>query len=296
LTSTPSGITTTGTGTTTTLTGVAPGSYTFSVTVNGCTSSNSLAAVIDAYQPLILDEVINLAYCNNADGSIQVTTTQGIPPYTYNWSNGATTSENNNIGPGTYTINVSDALGCTISETYVLGYLNDTTFLNVQSSYYLITIGQQVNLLATGATSYSWSPPVGLSCVNCSNPIAGPNTTTLYMVIANNSAGCIDTAMVLIEVDQTCNESFLPNVFSPNESGPDVNNTLCVIGNCIETMQLRVYNSWGELVFESNSTEICWDGSYKGKPMNTGVFAYTLYIEQLNGTVIEKSGNITLLR
>ena len=181
-------------------------------------------------------------------------------------------------------------------DSHSVGICALTTRTIVQSSNYLITLGQQVNLLATGATSYSWSPPVGLSCVNCPNPIAGPTNTTLYMVIANNSAGCIDTAMVLIEVDQTCNESFLPNVFSPNDSGPDVNNSLCVMGNCIETMQLRVYNSWGELVFESNSTEICWDGTYKGKPMNTGIFAFLLYIKQTDGQVIEKSGNITLLR
>jgi len=62
-----------------------------------------------------------------------------------------------------------------------------------------ICLGDSITLNATGATTYSWSGG-GLSCVNCTNPNAGPSTTTTYTVIGTNVNGCTDTAKITVAV------------------------------------------------------------------------------------------------
>ena len=61
-------------------------------------------------------------------------------------------------------------------------------------------------------------------------------------------------------------------------------------------MKYTVFNRWGQLVFETETVEDCWDGSFKEKPMISGVYAYKLYVMLQDGTVIEDSGNVTLVR
>jgi gliding motility-associated-like protein len=61
-------------------------------------------------------------------------------------------------------------------------------------------------------------------------------------------------------------------------------------------MDFGIYNRWGELIFSSDNQSTCWDGTHKGVPVMTGVYAYRLYVEQLDGNKIEKTGNITLVK
>jgi gliding motility-associated-like protein len=80
---------------------------------------------------------------------------------------------------------------------------------------------------------------------------------------------------------------------------------LCIYGTCIRELKYAVYDRWGEKVFETefavnldtkNYHEVCWDGTYKGKPLNSGVYAYKIYAALDNGEIIEESGNITLVK
>ena len=61
-------------------------------------------------------------------------------------------------------------------------------------------------------------------------------------------------------------------------------------------MSYAIYDRWGAKVFETSSTSICWDGTYKGKELNAGVFAYKLIVTLNNGDYKEESGNVTLIR
>jgi gliding motility-associated-like protein len=159
-----------------------------------------------------------------------------------------------------------------------------------------INQGETVQILASGATTYSWTPTNGLSCTDCPNPIASPSLTTTYIVTGTDGAGCSGTATVTIFVTQVCGELFIPTVFSPNENGPSINNTLCVMGNCISELNYAVFNRWGEKVFETTDPESCWDGTYKGQPVNSGVYAYKIFAKLFDNTVIEESGNLTVVR
>lgn len=65
--------------------------------------------------------VQGLACFNFCDASIEAIVTGGTAPFTYNWSNGATTSVNPNLGPGTFSVTVTDVNGCTVSGTTSVG-------------------------------------------------------------------------------------------------------------------------------------------------------------------------------
>ncbi|GIK70260.1 MAG: hypothetical protein BroJett020_15550 [Bacteroidota bacterium] len=87
----------------------------------------------------------------------------------------------------------------------------------------------------------------------------------------------------------------LPTAFSPNGDGQ--NDVFSVLGaKYVQSIELRIYNRWGQEVFYTNQKETGWDGTFKGQPAPTGVYAYTLVATLPNGEVITKKGNVTLKR
>lgn len=154
-------------------------------------------------------------------------------------------------------------------------------------------------LTATGGTNYTWTPTTGLSCTNCPNPTAAPDVTTTYYVTSTEANGCTGSDSAIVKIKLPCGELFVPTIFSPNDNGPAANNALCVFGTpeCIEEFLFQVYDRWGEKVFETEDITKCWDGNYKGKPMNSGIFVYRLQAKVSNQTEkINVSGNTTLVR
>jgi gliding motility-associated-like protein len=99
-----------------------------------------------------------------------------------------------------------------------------------------------------------------------------------------------------VEVDIRCKEPFIPTIFSPNGKGPQANETLCVLSDCVEQFKLVIHNRWGERIFESEDIKQCWDGTFKGVEAASGVYAFNVYVKQLDGTVLNKTGTISLLR
>ena len=87
----------------------------------------------------------------------------------------------------------------------------------------------------------------------------------------------------------------VPTAFSPNG---DNNNDLyrLVAGKDIKTFTVSIYDRWGNKMFQTSESGFGWDGTYRGKPVNAGVYAYMLEIVYKNGTAELKSGNITLIR
>ena len=90
------------------------------------------------------------------------------------------------------------------------------------------------------------------------------------------------------------NQIFIPNTFTPNNDGK--NDIFYVYGNTIAKMKLRVYNQWGQFIYESLNVLNGWDGTYKGEIQPNGVYVYGVDIEFNDGTKTTKKGTITLLR
>ena len=85
----------------------------------------------------------------------------------------------------------------------------------------------------------------------------------------------------------------VPTAFSPNGDG--VNDILFVLGS-VQNIEFEIFNRWGQVVFHTSDRSIGWDGTFDGKPLNPGVFAYHLTGTMANGNIVDNKGNITLVR
>ncbi|MEO6405347.1 MAG: PKD domain-containing protein, partial [Ferruginibacter sp.] len=148
--------------------------------------------------------------------------------------------------------------------------------------------------LSVGATRYLWNFGDGESSTE-TNPIHQYNATGKYTaeLIAYNEANCTDTFSLPVDVIVVPLLD-VPNAFTPGRFG--TNAVVSVKGFGIGKMTWRIYNRWGQLMFETNTAKIGWNGTYKGKLQPTDVYAYTLDVEFTDGTKLRKTGDITLLR
>ncbi len=278
-------------------TDLTAGSYTVTVSDDsGCEVSENIT--IDTPSQMSVIETVTNATCTGDDGNISLAVSGGTTTYTYLWSPGGEITSSITGNAGDYTVTITDAQGCELQENYTIGLTNNLN-ATITPDDITITGGESVQLEVTLDPDavdavYSWTPPGGLNCTDCPNPIASPSETTTYIVAVSSGDGCYDTSMVTVFVTLPCGDLFMPTIFSPNSDG--LNDELCLLGDCIVELDLKIYDRWGELVFETTTQDNCWDGSYRGKPMNSAVFVYKLFVRTSDGTEIEESGNVNLVR
>jgi gliding motility-associated-like protein len=145
----------------------------------------------------------NQAICLGQTTSVQLQAT-GASSYTWSPSTSlsCTSCANPTANPNTgtvYTVIGTDIHGC-VDTSQVTVSLNTLPIVSAGPGQ-TVCAGSSVQLLATGANSYSWTPTAGLSCTNCANPVANPATTTTYIVTGTAANGCTDTGMVTITVN-----------------------------------------------------------------------------------------------
>ncbi len=211
----------------------------------------------------------------------------------YLWSTSSTQSSIT-VSPGsntTYTLTVSNGnCSATVSYDVVVHPLptvdagNDTT----------VTAGTSVQLQATGGTYYSWSPAWYLSCTDCSNPICTPDETTVYTVTVTDDYGCTNFDDVIVYVEYDCGDIFVPTAFAPN--GNNYNDYFRILGGCFTTFNLQVFDRWGNKVYESNEQSEGWDGTYKGEPLDGGIYYYIYSGMRIDGETDAGNGDVTLIR
>lgn len=112
-------------------------------------------------------------------------------------------------------------------------------------------------------------------------------------LMAKSAEGCADTICKRVATD-VLPLADIPTAFTPNGDGN--NDILYVVGAGIEAMNLKLFNRWGEKIFESNKQTDGWDGTYKGKQQEMDVYAFVLNITFIDGTTLYKKGNVTLIR
>jgi gliding motility-associated-like protein len=159
--------------------------------------------------------------------------------------------------------------------------------------------GQEATLSATANdnVTYQWYPDYKLSCTNCRFPKASPEKDTTYYVQVINEWGCKDIDSVSLRIIETCSGDnvYVPNTFTPNNDG--LNDFFYVRGTELSNIKVfRIYNRWGELIFETQDIRKGWDGTHNGSPVNSGVYVYYLEALCLNGQSTLVKGNVTVLR
>jgi hypothetical protein len=280
------------------LTNLSPGVYSATITdINGCLGN--VGFTITAAPSFTATVTGTPADCGLSNGTASVSALGGVGTLVYSWNpGGQNTMSIGNLSAGTYTAVVTDANNCTSTSSYTVTVSGSLNIIVTPASS-VINIGESVDLTATidpsilGET-YQWSPVNGLNCTACSNPSATPTQTTTYIVTVTLPDGCSDTASALVQINSVCGEVFIPDSFSPNNDGH--NDVFRVYGNCILTFNLRVYDRWGELVFDTDKAQNGWDGTFRDKELNSGVYVFKVDIVLSDGTEVKESGNLHLIR
>lgn len=199
----------------------------------------------------------------------------------------------------TYSVYVTDELGCyaDTGDVIVCIYPLPTVIAGPDQTILVGTSAQLsgYNVSNPGTGTYLWIPDSTLSCNTCINPVANPLQTTVFSVTLTDINGCKDEDTTVINVYCDDNVLFIPNAFTPNDDG--LNDEVQLEGVGISKLNfLRIFNRWGQMVFESTSFGATWDGTFDGKLSEPEVFDYYLEAVCSTGQLIRKQGNITLIR
>ena len=271
------------------------------VLVSNGTCYDSISTKISVYPKPV--PTVSATQISCSGDSVQLTAGGGT---TYSWSpssglNNANIS-NPNAAPAsttTYTVTISNG-SCSTTDSVLVktatAPIASVAIVGESKDDTTIQIGQTVQLLGAGGIYFLWTPATGLNCSTCQNPMAKPTATTCYSLMVTDSNGCTkkSDSLLCVKVDVKCGALFVPTAFSPNGDGQ--NDILYVRGNCLLSMDFMVFDRLGEKVFESTDPNIGWDGTYKGKPMNTAVFSYYVKATLVNYQIVEQRGDVALLR
>lgn len=147
---------------------------------------------------------------------------------------------------------------------------------------------------SVGAVTYLWNFGDGKTATEMNPQHIFPKTGTYNVCLtAANQYGCTD--VVCQPVSAIIVPGFdIPSAFSPNGDG--INDIFKIRGFGIVKFDLKVYNRWGQLVFESTDPEQGWDGKFKGTLQPMDAYAYAVNLEFSDGQKLNKSGSVTLLR
>ena len=285
------------------------GTYVMEVTdLNQCVDTDTVEVTINTDFPDVVTEG-NDPFCNNeSTGTIVAEATGGDGPYEYSLDNGQTWTDANSfldLPSGTYTVLVQDQNTCTGEVEIVLD--NPDVFVaDLGPNIFAANITD--TLISLDITGGDENLQAAIWTVNDSIVCEGPECLSYVVnaeggaevcVTATNIDGCVDSACIVIR-SLDINISYTGNTFTPNDDG---NNDVFYIqgGSDIEEVNyFRIYNRWGEQIFSQesfppNDVSYGWNGKFKGKTLNPGVYVYTYEVSYDNGTTELLFGDVTIV-
>jgi gliding motility-associated-like protein len=240
----------------------------------------------------------------------------GVGPWTVVYSDDSASYTIDSITVSPYKLNVAPSRTTTYRITSVTGNKCLNPNLNIPFTVEVIPsqpgvryptefaqsgTPKQLQVKSRGSSyTMSWNPIVGLSQYAIPNPVFNYNKTTEYTITSRSSMGCVtvDTLLVKIVPETVGNpppELFVPKAWTPNGDGK--NDMLFPFPARIRELKyFRIYNRWGQLMFETNQLLKGWNGIFNGKPQAMDAYSWTLEAIGIDGTIIKRAGNSALLR
>ena len=242
------------------------------------------------------------------DGQLEVIASGGNPPYRFKINTSSLFSGSSvflGLDEGSYAVLVRDAKGCeqqsgiaTISQPNpLLLELPDRLIISYGDTTPLAPIISSDRPIVT----YLWTTvdTSRMSCTDCLQPLIFPVYEADYALLIRDEKGCEARASVRVVVEKDFRVE-VPTGFTPNGDGE--NDLLLVHGRPgIQVRMFRVFDRWGEIVFEArdfevNDAAIGWDGSFRSAPVNGGVFIWQVDALLPDGREQRFRGQTTLIR
>ncbi|MBK9731648.1 MAG: SprB repeat-containing protein [Chitinophagaceae bacterium] len=226
--------------------GLVPGIYTVTVTddfVSNCNKKRTFQ--ITEPDALEVNAIINNATTPGGnDGSINITVNGGTTPYSFLWSNSATTQNISSLSAGDYTVTVTDENDCVFTETYAVSDASRQIQVFPASPSICAGSGNGVQLIVTafGATAYEWSPSTGLSATSGAAVVATPLVTQTYTVTASNLSDC--AAIITVTVHPIPTVDLIPDaVYCNSAAATGINFTGTLAGAVFIGHPIRILDS-----------------------------------------------------
>jgi gliding motility-associated-like protein len=272
--------------------------------------SNSECSLIDSVFVEFVDPEILLAaedsICLYDFSDISVENLSPGVDFTYEWEPGTIITADNNesiqVQPLTSQyvyVTATTAGNCIVEDSIFINVTNiDSSLVIASASEYAVPEGATVTLFGSpsGLSSYQWTPEEGLNAPTNQQTEAVINEDIIYTLSVSDGICSRDDTVEIKVYEIICEDPFVfvPNAFSPN--GDNYNDVLYVRGLYIEKVIFRIFNRWGEMVFESNDLSLGWDGMFKNQLLQPDVYDFYLDVTCVGGLTSIVKGNITLMR
>lgn len=197
----------------------------------------------------------------------------------------------------TYYLTVSDTLGCNkwVTDSVQITVIPKPIVFAGRDT--AVSINQPLQLNATGASNYRWTPTIGLSDAGIANPVAlfdNPIDSILYRVRGSNSI-CFGEDSIKVMVFKNGPDLYIPSAFTPNADGR--NDVLKPIPIGITQLNyFAVFNRWGQLLYKTAALGVGWDGTFNGEPQPAGTYVFQAEAKDFSGKTIYKKGTAVLIR
>lgn len=274
----------------------------------GCINSDSITITIQP-KPVLNFEVLDSLGCLPFNASF-ICTTPGWNSLIWNFGDGSTTSNEDTVShlystPSCYDINLEAIYqSCTVSKLITnaicIQDIPEANFIFQPNS--ITEISNNINFINTsvGAINYYWD-----FGNNQNSNLFSPNVSFDYefdkdyivTLVATSSAGCSDTSIQIIP----CAEEivfYIPNTFTPD--GDEFNNffvTYFSSGFDPYDFVFKIYNRWGEIIFESRNHNVFWDGTFQGHLVEDGVYTWEVEFSSINNANrFNTHGHVNVLR
>jgi gliding motility-associated-like protein len=272
--------------------------------------SNAECALIDSVYVSFINPDISLtgidSICLYDFSEVFVENLNPEIEYTYDWEpNNIIVSNNDDmvqVQPLTSQyvyVTATSSENCIAEDSIFINVTNiDSSLVIASASEYAVPEGATITLFGSpsGLLSYQWTPEIGLNAPTNQQTDALINEDIIYTLSVSDGI-CTREDTVEIKVYEIICEDpfvFVPNAFSPNNDNN--NDVLYVRGLYIEKVIFRVFDRWGEMVFESVDVSQGWDGTFRNKLLQPDVYDYYLDVTCVGGLKSIVKGNVTLMR
>jgi gliding motility-associated-like protein len=268
--------------------------YTLSISNYCYTKSDSVRIVVLPLPTLVFNHADSICYGDSVELSVN-------GAQTYQWDFDASLSELNipnpvasPLAPTTYYVNAVDINGCETRDSTTVELLPlPTVNAGNDTLIYRDTPGYLNG--STDGIEYYWSPSTYLEDYQALYTKAEVPKTQAYVLFARNDFGCSNQDTVLIFVE-TRTILMLPTGFSPNGDG--VNDVFKIVRhlNIDKLKDFSVFNRWGEMIFTTTNINEGWNGTYKNREQELGVYVWQVVALTQDAEEIVRKGNVTLVR
>lgn len=269
----------------------------------GCDSTQQFAVLVDSMpRPVIAAR--SLSGCAPVNFSFYGNSNLASYQYSWTFGDGSTASTANPSHlyqrPGTYPARVymSNLAGCADSAlAQVIVHPGPEADFSTQVSTEIYYVGMStltLNNTSSGAIGYLWD--FGNDDVST---LFEPNYqytepgSYLIRLVVSNQFGCWDTITKKLDV-RLPEDLYVPNAFSPN--GDSKNDWFSVGYNNIVDLNINIFDRWGELIYTGKGPDFKWDGTYKGSPVQDGVYVYLIQARGFHGKEYNLQGKVTVLK